>query len=331
MDKHYYQVVRKDELQHGLSFQKLGRKTAKYIAKIKKGAKTRYIYTQKELEAYKKALSSKDEQQALDKAKKKYKALDNKLSKNRDKALASTKAHQIEKPGANKARLKKVSDRDYAVFKKTVSDWEKSISDKDKAKKNLVKAQTLKGKVEAVRDTYRQFHPKQAKAIDKGKKKVEKFIKDTKTKANAYGKALSSKDEKKDLDKAAKKHREAIEIDNKARDDLETKKIERDYAEGRKHVYANTKDAKLDKYREKLGLPKSAFGQSIYDELDKKQKEYSEAHSRKFDTFEDSFKKGVAERKALSDYNRSLTLKGKAEDVRDTYRQFHPKKKKKKS
>ena len=323
MDKHYYQVVRKDELQHGLSFQKLGRKTAKYIAKNKKGLKTRYIYTQKELEAYKRALSSKDELSNQQKARADLKKAKQNLSTANKYTKSAVKLHGLKKPDG------------IPNYKEAKKQYDNAKRKEIDATNNLERAKTLKGKAEAVRDTYRKLNPKQAKAIDDGKKKVDKFIKDTKTKAktkaNAYGKALSSKDEKKAWDKAIEEYRMAMANTSDAHDTFNSAKVKRLIAKSDKDVYDNSKKGKKDERLAKLGLPKSAAGKNVDEMVNEANENYKRAFSQKTNANLDMVRKGNAIDQARSDYNRSLTLKSKAEDVRDTYRQFHPKKKKKKS
>lgn len=185
----------------------------KYIDKIIKNGKTRYFYTMEELNAYKKALSSKDEEKAFIRA-------NNVKRKPTAGNGVNTRKEQIKTAYArtygSKMNLKKAKNPaefgkkmgDYVIRKKTMDDYEK--------------AKTVKGKIDDVIKVLGKYHPETAKKVEKGRKKVDRVVKEMK----GYKNALSSKDEADKYIKSA--YGEDKKVTNKNRDKL-VKKINNDY------------------------------------------------------------------------------------------------------
>lgn len=140
----------------------------KYIHKIVQNGKTRYFYTKQELDAYKKALSSKDEET-------KYLQLmygkDSNINKNRDKKIkeANKTMRQMHKT------LYKDGWKDY--IKLTDPQTYKGYRYARKVKKDYERAKTVKGKANDVKKVFDAYHPDTARKISKGKKKIDKLIK----------------------------------------------------------------------------------------------------------------------------------------------------------
>ena len=140
----------------------------KYIHKIVQNGKTRYFYTKQELDAYRKALSSKDEET-------KYLQLmygkDSNINKNRDKKIkeANKTMRQMHKT------LYKDGWKDY--IKLTDPQTYKGYKYARKVKKDYERAKTVKGKANDVKKVFDAYHPETAKKIKKGKKKLNKILK----------------------------------------------------------------------------------------------------------------------------------------------------------
>ena len=122
----------------------------RYIQKIVKNGKTRYFYTMEELAAYRKALSSRDEENRL------LKATDTKNLKNWTNG----------KPASRSTKLVNAQLRAYH------SDDKKKTA----ALKDWQEATTVKGKAKAVSEVYKKYNPKTAKKIEKGKKQIAKLL-----------------------------------------------------------------------------------------------------------------------------------------------------------
>lgn len=169
-------------------------KQHKYIAKQKTGNKTRYFYTQEELAAYKRALSSQDEAKKFNKA------------TGADKAkspIPGYEVHQLATSYARTALAKENGSPEYNKMKKTQDDYER--------------AKTLKGKAEDVKKVNAQV--KERRAEEKAVRKEEKAAKkaDRKAEINDYKKALSSKDESAAYEKSNKKLDNAFEKEKKVK------------------------------------------------------------------------------------------------------------------
>ena len=147
----------------------------KYIHKIVQNGKTRYFYTKQELDAYRKALSSKDEET-------KYLQLmygkDSNINKNRDKKIkeADETMRQMYKT------LYKDGWKDY--IKLTDPQTYKGYRYARKVKKDYERAKTVKGKANDVKKVFDVYHPDTARKIEKGKKKLNKIFNKNKTTKN---------------------------------------------------------------------------------------------------------------------------------------------------
>ena len=168
----------------------------KYIAKIGEGVKARYFYTQEALDAYKKALSSKDEKAALEKG-----TAD--TQKMRDSMYTKSYASKEEEA-------------------KDVEKYNKMMDKNDANADAYIKAKTMKGKLEAVKETRAELaKAKQERARTETVKKEADPVKQTteapKTKTKKelgsgvkeYAKALTSEDEKRKSDAAYAKSEKA--------------------------------------------------------------------------------------------------------------------------
>ena len=192
----------------------------KYIEKIVKNGKTRYFYTVEELNAYKKALSSKDEadkyiSSALSptgKPKRKTHYTDS--DRKRLLKLAKINTDNARERLNNKGYINSV--------KKNAPEFYKKLKRKDKYRSDYERAKTVKGKAEDVKKVFNKYNPETAKKIEKGKKKVDRVVKEMK----GYKNALSSKDEADKYIKSA--YGEDKKVTNKNRDKL-VKKINNDY------------------------------------------------------------------------------------------------------
>ena len=186
----------------------------KYIEKIVKNGKTRYFYTVEELNAYKKALSSKDE---ADKYIKSAYGEDKKVTnKNRDKLVK-----KINNDYKKTSKLmKKKGMAEYLEYEDP--NLMKRYKNTEKKKRDYEKAKTTKGKIDDVIKALGKYHPETAKKVENGRKKVDRVVKEMK----GYKKALSSKDEADKYIKSA--YGEDKKVTNKNRDKL-VKKINNDY------------------------------------------------------------------------------------------------------
>ena len=186
----------------------------KYIEKIVKNGKTRYFYTIEELNAYKNALSSKDE---ADKYIKSAYGKDKKVTnKNRDKLVK-----KINNDYKKTSKLmKKKGMAEYLEYENP--NLMKRYKNTEKKKRDYEKAKTTKGKIDDVIKALGKYHPETAKKIEKGKKKVDRVVKEMK----GYKNALSSKDEADKYIKSA--YGKDKKVTNKNRDKL-VKKINNDY------------------------------------------------------------------------------------------------------
>ena len=205
-------------------------KQHKYIAKTKSNGKTRYFYTQEELAAYKRALSSRDEK--------------NKFIKvtGADKAKSPLEGFKVNQLGT--ARVRTAYAKYYMDNKKdNPSEVAKAKADYEKfkpAEDDYDRARTLKGKAEDVKKVNAQV--KERRAEEKAVRKEEKAAKkaDRKEEIKDYAKALTYKDEEKALEKAEKK-RDAAES-----------KYEDAMANRKKVVSENQKDSRsLNKEKRK--------------------------------------------------------------------------------
>ena len=174
----------------------------KYIAKIGEGAQARYFYTMEAFNAYKKALSSKDEAAAVEKAQ-------------------------------NHPDIK-LDEYDLGNGRKITS-WtttNKEAGDAlDKADMAYYESKTLKGKAKAVKETYKDLKETRQERKENAKSKVTTAEPDAKTAQESrtkkevgsgvkeYGKALTSIDEKKKEEAAYTKAKKAQADYEKKRDE----------------------------------------------------------------------------------------------------------------
>ena len=123
----------------------------KYIEKIVKNGKTRYFYTLEELNAYKKALSSKDE---ADKYIKSAYGEDKKVTnKNRDKLVK-----KINNDYKKTSKLmKKKGMAEYLEYENP--NLMKRYKNTEKKKRDYEKAKTTKGKIDDLKKNYKKYHP----------------------------------------------------------------------------------------------------------------------------------------------------------------------------
>lgn len=259
-----------DELYHGKH---------KYIAKIGEGAKARYFYTQEALAAYKKALSSKDEKAALDKA--------------------------LEGPGVTKrditdARTGRV------IGTATTIEGKENIDRVWAAEGKYAEASTLKGKAKAVKDVFNERNPNAANTV---KKTVMKPVENAKD----YAKALSSKDEQEAYDKAKKSYNDSVDTYNKALNDYNDAAREANKAQtisGKASGVKNT--LKAVKNRDVDGVKNSL---SAKDEIQKAENADRALNKAEKDTITAQSKMRTAE----ADLSRSKTAEGKATAVAEVF------------
>lgn len=182
-------------------------KQHKYIAKQKTGNKTRYFYTQEELAAYKRALSSRDEKAAYENSQNKAKAA---IKNYEDVSYKNMHKTVLALPGKKKNEAQ-------AEIDNAKKEANKAIAEKDANKEKYEKSQTLKGKVEDVKKVNAQV--KERKAEEKAAKKA-----DRKEEIKGYAKALTTSDEKKKYFEKDKKMYE--ELDNFKEKKAEFKEVE---------------------------------------------------------------------------------------------------------
>ena len=122
--------------------EELSHASHKYIAKIGEGVKAKYFYTQEALNAYKKALSSKDERAELGKA--------------------------LNGPGVAKVDIKDPRTGTVVGSATTITGKEnvKRVVDAAEA---YDKANTIEGKAEAVSKVFNERNPEVAKKLKRGK------------------------------------------------------------------------------------------------------------------------------------------------------------------
>ena len=243
----------------------------KYIEKIVKNGKTRYFYTIEELNAYKKALSSKDE---ADKYIKSAYGEDKKVTnKNRDKLVK-----KINNDYKKTSKLmKKKGMAEYLEYKDP--NLMKQYKNTKKKKRDYEKAKTTRGKIDDVIKALGKYHPETAKKVENGRKKVDRVVKEMK----GYKKALSSKDEADKYIKSA--YGEDKKVTNKNRDKL-VKKINNDYKKTSKLMkkkgmaeYLEYKDPNLMKQykntkKKKRDYEKAKTTRGKIDDLKKNYKKY---------------------------------------------------------
>lgn len=184
----YNYTISPDELYHH-----------KYIAKIGSGKNARYFYNQSEWEAYKKAFSSKDE---LDTA---YKISQKHHGKVPGVPSEDSYKYGIRSKNFVSSRRAKENavDKTLSVLNnRNISGWTNegrgtsiySLKTRDqnsrynnnnnnndynelkRASDNYKEAKTVKGKVNAARKVFNQYHPETAKRINKGRKKLRKLL-----------------------------------------------------------------------------------------------------------------------------------------------------------
>ena len=253
----------------------------KYIEKIVKNGKTRYFYTVEELNAYKKALSSKDE---ADKYIKSAYGEDKKVTnKNRDKLVK-----KINNDYKKTSKLmKKKGMAEYLEYEDP--NLMKRYKNTKKKKRDYEKAKTTRGKIDDVIKALGKYHPETAKKIEKGKKKVDRVVKEMK----GYKNALSSKDEADKYIKSA--YGKDKKVTNKNRDKL-VKKINNDYKKTNKLMkkkgmaeYLEYEDPNLMKRyknteKKKRDYEKAKTTKGKIDDLKKNYKKYhpSKNNQKKF-------------------------------------------------
>lgn len=173
----YNRTIRPDELYHH-----------KYIAKIGYGPSARYFYTQEQLNAYRKALSSKDELNNAYNISQEHRGKVQSLKSDfRDNTNKGTKTKRREK--AIKNNLDVLEDRAKSNWinddapghyrQKTKEEQESTNKDYNKLKQasdDYERAKTKKGKMEDVKKVFDQYHPETAKKIKRGKEKFKKFF-----------------------------------------------------------------------------------------------------------------------------------------------------------
>lgn len=103
----------------------------KYLAKIGKGINARYFYTKEEIEAYKKALSSKDEKARMDKSQKQY----DKTSK------AAAKANKQYERASQKAAVAK------SKLIKADSEYKEAYSQREESQR--INKNSIKGRIDS--------------------------------------------------------------------------------------------------------------------------------------------------------------------------------------
>lgn len=152
----------------------------KYIHKIVQNGKTRYFYTQEELAAYRKALSSKDERDAyLKTAGVKMK---NNSLKERQRAVseADMKTATREVNAINRyvrpdapTTANKIERAAQSASKAA----ERSIAKRSiKARDDYERAKTVKGKAQDFSKAFNKYHPKTAKKIKKSKRYIRSLF-----------------------------------------------------------------------------------------------------------------------------------------------------------
>lgn len=149
----------------------------KYIAKIGEGINARYFYTMEALNAYKQALSSKDEKATLDKANAEEAASDKRFDD------AAAKRNAVDKEWKESGALKKMTLRKELNEAKREEgkaflESEEARKKADNAAMDYRNAKTLKGKVEAVKETHADLQKK--KTQRKAKTEVENTVNDAK-------------------------------------------------------------------------------------------------------------------------------------------------------
>lgn len=223
----------------------------KYIDKIIKNGKARYFYTMEELNAYKKALSSRDEERKFLKVNGVKSNKDSSRRNNINTAYART---IVAKGNASKARKNtKVKSRSFGEIVKKNSDrisTEQDYKRRKRAMDDYERSKTAKGKAEDVKKVFDKYHPETAKKIEKGKKKVDRVVKEMK----GYKNALSSKDEADKYIKSA--YGKDTKVTNKNRDKLvnktnkDVKKVDKYlYKDGWDEYYEYTDPKLMKQYR----------------------------------------------------------------------------------
>lgn len=181
------------EMEEGYIMHKDGR-THKYIAKLKKAGKTRYFYTMAELNEYKKALSSKDEHERL------YKAMGDEKKAYNDRRELSRYGNKTIQPLVEQSKWqkdnyakhpteknKKIAEETIKRNNKIVDKYNKEYEKADRKidvktrvtierSKQYNEAKTLVGKAKAVNRVFNKYHPKTAKQISRGKKKMHDLL-----------------------------------------------------------------------------------------------------------------------------------------------------------
>lgn len=181
----YNETISPDELYHH-----------KYIAKIGSGKDARYFYSQSELDAYKKAFSSKDELNDAYAISQKHRGevggLKSDISYKYDK---KTKSRNI--ISDRRAKEKVIENNLGVLAKRKNSNWinadryssiyelktkdQQSSTNKDyaelkRASDNYAEAKTVKGKMKAAKKVFDQYHPETANRIKRGRKKLKKLF-----------------------------------------------------------------------------------------------------------------------------------------------------------
>ena len=172
----YNYTISPDELYHH-----------KYIAKIGSGKNARYFYNKSEWDAYKKAFSSKDELDTAYKTSQKY----------HGKVQGVPSATKYMRDTNRRAKENAVDETLRVLNNRNRSEWtnegrgtsiyslktrdQKSRQNNDynelkRASDNYKEAKTIKGKVNAARKVFNQYHPETAKRISKGRKKLRKLF-----------------------------------------------------------------------------------------------------------------------------------------------------------
>lgn len=181
----YNYTISPDELYHH-----------KYIAKIGSGKNARYFYNQSEWDAYKKAFSSKDELDTAYKISQKHHGKvqgvpsedsykygirsKNFVSSRRAKENAVDETLRVLNNRNSSDSGWTYEGRGTSIYSLKTRDQKNrhnnDYDDLKRASDNYKEAKTIKGKVNAARKVFNQYHPETAKRINKGRKKLRKLL-----------------------------------------------------------------------------------------------------------------------------------------------------------
>lgn len=256
----------------------------KYIAKIGEGVKARYFYTQEALNAYKKALSSKDEKAALDKA--------------------------LDGPGVTKG-----ANGAFTI------EGRENIDRVMKAEGDYAEASSLKGKAKAVAETFKERNPNAGANVKKAAANVKeaadaygKALSSDDELQEYYKSSNAEYDAKENTRKADIARDHAQSGYEKAKSATVKNRAANVKIELAKGDAISTKEDAVKKAKNIVNAVSSKDEQKAYE---KAERDYQTAVSNQT-------KAANKTDAALKNYERANTLKGKAQDVAEVFNERNP-------